>query len=233
MEGTNYITYEQAMTLIGGAQRPASRSLASEIGAMIRDVVGQTGVDGHISLGDVLRAFGVTGFYTIVVPTGMTGVGLIINVFWPDAPLWDFTQLGLGLGAVVGSWLGGKRLADDYRFVPPVESVPQAPSNSDEYGLKIAVAHGTKIIFPILLPAVKRVLIRQMVKDTAHMYFDCSTPDNKGADKNFSKRALGKPWGDHLSDTQQILKECGHLVEAKNRTHLFTREGRDWLADYY
>jgi len=228
---TEYVTMEQVAQMLQ-MQRPASRSLASEIGAMVRDVVGQAGVDGHISLGDVLRSLGVTGFYTAVVPIGTTGIGLSLNVFFPDVPIWDFTQLGLGFGAVIGSWLGGKRLADDYRYTPPSDQLPAPPSDGpDIFGLKIAISIGNRTIFRELLPTIKRGVIRKMVQDTAQLYFASGTHDGKK--KNFSKRELGKPWGDRLGEAQVVLKECGYIEEIKNRTHLFTTAGRDWLADYY
>jgi len=218
-EQQSYITYEQAAALI--SQSRPTHGLLGDLGAMVRDIVGQTGVDGHITLGDVVKAFGVTGFFVIVTPVGTTGLGLCLNVPFPNVPVFDFVQIGTGLGAMIGALLGGIRLAQDYWYVPASDSPAPEQKEPEPKGLRIFVRRG----YSVLLPDVKRVVIEDMVEATARLYFS-------GGSKNFSKACLGKPWGKHLNTAKKTLVKIDYVRPVKNNTYVFTNAARQWLADY-
>lgn len=220
MTEQRYMTYEQTMALI--SQTRPSHGLLADFGAIARDVIGQTGVDGHITLGDVVKAFGVTGFFTIVTPVGTTGLGLCLNVLSPSVPVFDFMQLGAGLGAMIGAVLGGVRLAKDYCYVPTDDNPAPEQKGPEPKGLRIFVRRG----YSVLLPDVKRAIIEDMVEATARLYFS-------GGSKNFSKVHLGKPWGKHLNDAKKTLVKINYVRPVQNNTYVFTNAARQWLADYY
>jgi len=237
---TKFVTYDQLSQLLDErlaplheqAQRPARpHAITGLLSAVV--ATSSAKLDGQVTLADVFTSFSIAVGSSAI---GFVAAGGSILAQWGDPRvLWGtFTLAGCGLGIVR---LGIDALAlpilwsdfwdktFDYLEKRNESETPTESIGDGEYGKAITYpkANGWDIV--TLLPDVKTALIYEMIRETARLYFTTHSKDGK--DKAFSKRKLGKPFGERIGQAQTILKQAGYIKDAANNTYLFTMRGRD------
>ncbi|MCP4540634.1 MAG: hypothetical protein GY832_26145 [Chloroflexi bacterium] len=229
-----FATYEQVAELRADIAQLKTVAAGNQRSTFLSALLAQSGVDGTITPGDIFTGLGFTGLFTGLGGGCGAALGIFASTVFHQSSeaAAGLIPLGAASGFLVGAVVVGWKLYKDYTFVAGPEMPAQEVISASECGKPISYpkkAGGFGFI--TLLPDVKISLIDKMIQETARLYFSNRSKDAK--DKAFSKRKLGRPFGERVGQAQKILEQAGLIEDTANNTYLFTHRGRDWLAEYY
>lgn len=242
---SKFVTYEQMVELLDSrlaslqeqAKKPARpHAVTGLLSAVV--ATSSAKLDGQVTLADVFVSCSIAvGSSTIGF---VAAAGSILTGWGAPTEVWGcFTLAGCGLGitrlgidalAIPILWSDLVRQVIDYRERRQAPVLDEQETDI-EHGLRIVCKDGNKITFLLLLPDVKRPLVKQMVRDAARLYWGAGGRKTED-ERAFSQRKTGKPFGDRLGEVKAILEKAGHITPAKNNTHQFTLRGKNWLIDH-
>lgn len=227
---SKFATYEQVAEIAARLER-IERAATAKPSTTLAQIVAQSGIDGRITLGDILTGSAAIGLVTFAGLAIGTGAGIISHV--ANYPV-DGPQIGAALGMVVGGVAVGRRtLLDVWEQYTP-DSLPVAAdvSQPDRFGVDVEVirrtgANSSQVLRGAILPEMDTRLVVDMLRKVAQAHFYDRKP--------FSKRGAGSHLGDNYAAVIEELLRLGLLTPAgksKNAGYKLTHEGREWLAGY-
>lgn len=226
---TKFVTYDQLAELTEAIGRIERAQATQRKPSALQALIAQSGVDGRITLGDL-----VTGAFAIVLVTlsGLavgSGADIVFSLLSKPLP---GPQLGTAAGMIIGGFAVGRRTVRDIWTMPEPELIEQAEP-LPAFGLKVDVMSRTgpssgTLLRGLLMPEVPRERAAEMAREAARLMFGSKR-------LMFSKRGGGKPFGDFLPQVQEEMLRLGLLKAAgsgKNAGYALTPSGWEWLGRF-